>query len=489
MNKIKAVGHKYRYTVEGDTITITNNKKGSVFYTGAVSTIQVLYFSSYKFPSGDFIFIAEGQTKSTHDLFAKETQIDFDELFSHLTEFNPYLNLPLSKAIVYQPKAPNVNIPHGGQMNTSQARRKSKRFLKITLGVASISIAFIAIVGIIASIFDDTAAPDNSIAQIVDEPTSPPEAPTPDTTPEPTPEPPSVVVDSFLGNHPVISDPLNNAETYLALLSLVGEAFDNLTLSEDSYQKMRANADLPELVRYILTYRFNHNAIPDEFQHSFGLFWTDNSAAQYPDVRQSLLQNFELTRQFVPTTKWILTWLGEGAPIGFRFATKDYMFDGVRIYFVYDLDNPNATPEHAETIIGWGNTGLMENMVLTELVNSPGSRVWEHYREFGIIELGGQRRAGLISLDDPALQNPVRSFVAAEADNYRRITNSDLQRLPLNVYQFVDWNGSVIGGVTITRRVNATELLVQIDMSALELGIQTVTSTNSAVIERYVIRR
>jgi len=360
-------------------------------------------------------------------------------------------------------------------------------------------VAYAVIITVFAVILGAMNDPDEETANIggvaaVNQPTEAQEPPpTQEETaePEPTPEPetePAMVFDTLLGNNPVIYDPQNNAEAYLALLSIVGESFADMTLTEDSYQKMHEHG-IAELVTYILMYRFENNDIPAELQHSFGLFWEDNSATTYSEVHSILISTFDLNRVFSPrygASVWELSWHGDPYMWGYAIATADHLYNGVHIYWKNDPEDPDEEAIHAWTILAWGNEGLMENRVFA--VDSLGRESWEHINFF--VEQIDGISPYLIRLDDPAFERAERTTRAAEADNFRHVdisgdlSNIALYQNELRVYAWNPSEGTILGlGGTVWERVSTTRVLFwDINLAASEEDV-------TWIFNNFVVRR
>ena len=373
--------------------------------------------------------------------------------------------------------------------NHYEGRGIRKGVLAYTIAITAIAV----IVGVFSEDTPDRVEPYTAIAVAPNEDATveqPPEITEPEATPEPLPV---MAFDTLLGNSPIINDPLNNERAYLTLLSLVGESFANLALSEENYLIMETNraagGDLYEVVTEILVYRATYNNIPAELQQSFGLFWTDDSAAEHPEVYQSLLQSFEINRVLVPSLRWVLEWHGDPISIGlegFVIATRENMFSGVSLYISRNSEPPHEADGEPIVITAWGNIGsIMEDYVFIE-----GQGHWTHYTIFTEpLEGFGDY---VIRTDDPALIRAEKIFMATEADDFRRITfMEDLGTFgfaargdaPLPIYMFNAMAGTATFAGYITEpRSAASVMFMDAFGNISQVGVPTIE-------ENYVTRR
>lgn len=243
-----------------------------------------------------------------------------------------------------------------------QGHYKSKKILRALITCYAISVVGTILLSGLKSTSKVTVNDESSVIDVslekTPEPTSTPEhekSPAPILTPTPvmSPEPGMRLMSDeeiFVDELEFIKDPLNNKDDFLLLLSALGQGISKEgQLDYTTYSLIQENQDISHTGLVMVQFIKEFEEIPVELESSFGLFWNDNSAKEYPDVYKYLQMGFDLKKNLVEN-KWILDFKQEGVDINQENTNNNLetesstVVDYIKLYNDYD-NNPIAADD------------------------------------------------------------------------------------------------------------------------------------------------
>jgi hypothetical protein len=172
-------------------------------------------------------------------------------------------------------------------------------------------------------------------------------------------------------NNPYIVLSLEDTDTYLFLLRIIGTSYTDFTIPEDMFAVMERNEQLSDMVGDILSYKHDNDALLPEFTESFSEFWNSRIAGNNPVVNSALNESFDIQYD-APTQKWRLVPKGEGstATSGRReritLSKFNSLTDGMSYAQVVEIIGEQGTLQSETTLFGittsmysWNGAGLL----------------------------------------------------------------------------------------------------------------------------------
>ena len=126
-------------------------------------------------------------------------------------------------------------------------------------------------------------------------------------------------------SNPYIALSIEDEETYLLLLRIIGEYYEFTGLSDDTFDEME-EAGLTETMQDIITYKSSNNALLPELEESFKSFFSNgNEITDYPTEKNALSGAFSIT--YDPSMRcWNITFLNETNPSS-NYDWKQFLKD------------------------------------------------------------------------------------------------------------------------------------------------------------------
>ena len=96
-------------------------------------------------------------------------------------------------------------------------------------------------------------------------------------------------------SNPYIALSIEDKESYLVLLRIVGEYFTNSAIAQETFEEMQEIENLSDLVEEVIKYKNHNNSVSPELEESFNLFFSNgNDLTGYPKVNEALAKSFDL---------------------------------------------------------------------------------------------------------------------------------------------------------------------------------------------------
>ncbi len=146
-------------------------------------------------------------------------------------------------------------------------------------------------------------------------------------------------------------------DDYLLFLRIIGTCYKDNSLTDELFAEMEEFSNVQAQVEDVLNYRYNNGGISPDFLASFSAFWTDDVAAEHPEVKDALQVSFDLEYNLVDKV-WTLkeneATVEANVEDDFEWLpATGHLYVGVDLYIVTD-----DTITHYGTITALTNTDV-----------------------------------------------------------------------------------------------------------------------------------